>query len=123
MSDFGNRPDGTPKGNGWFGVLKRPDGGVSTELSADSTISIDGKERQVLYPLLVPSLSKEEVTSLLSGDKPTDAIYRKAEQFAAERVAAGLSPFAGPDDKPQPLRTQQEWRAIEEQALREGYQR
>ena len=33
MSDYGKRTDGTNKGAGYFGELKRPDGSVSTEIS------------------------------------------------------------------------------------------
>jgi hypothetical protein len=42
--DYGNRPDGSAKGGGYFGELKRPDGGVSTEISVG--VGIDGKERR-----------------------------------------------------------------------------
>ena len=86
---YGLREDGTPKGSGWLGELKRPDGMVSTELSA--TVKIDGKE--VLIPLLVPTLTKKEVDQLLSGSGYTDATIHKAIEFAKQRIAQGLSPF------------------------------
>ena len=50
--NFGMREDGTPKGMGWLGLLKRPDGKVSSELSVG--VEINGKE--TLLPLFVPTL-------------------------------------------------------------------
>jgi hypothetical protein len=40
MADYGNRPDGSKKGRGYFGEIKRPDGAVSTELSV--SVEFDG---------------------------------------------------------------------------------
>ena len=100
---YGMREDGTAKGNGWFGILpskdpKYPPGAVSTELSATGNIKgPDGKP--VLYPLIVPTLTHEELQHLLSGKKPTDDIYNKAEEFAAQRIKQGLSPFANPTEQ------------------------
>ncbi|MFA5354947.1 MAG: hypothetical protein WC291_12015 [Thermodesulfovibrionales bacterium] len=87
---YGNRVDGTPKGNGFFGPLKRPDGKVSTELSVG--ITLDGKETQI--PVLVPTLTGQEVDFLLAGNKPTSLIIQKAIAHARERIAQGKSPFA-----------------------------
>lgn len=88
--DFGLREDGTPKGSGFLGVMQRPEGGVSSELSIG--VNIDGKETQI--PMLVPTLTEEEVNYLLGGGKPTDAIVAKAVEHAKTRMAQGLSPFA-----------------------------
>jgi hypothetical protein len=93
---FGNRPDGTPKGTGYLGVLKRPDGNVSTELSIG--VPINGKEMDI--PTLVPGLTKEEVNWLLTtpedqiAKKLPESIRRKAVAHAEQRLAAGQSPFA-----------------------------
>jgi len=87
--DYGLRADGTPKGTGWLGELKRPDGKVSTELSIG--VEFDGKEREI--PALVPTLIKPEIDHLLSGAKPTDAIVNKAVAFARQRISQGKSPF------------------------------
>lgn len=95
--DFGNRADGTPKGNGWLGVLQRPDGNVSTEISVG--VEIDGKETEI--PLLVPDLTKDEQAYLLNNDVEGDAflknmpesIMQKAEAHAKAEIAAGRSPF------------------------------
>lgn len=77
---YGKRADNTEKG-GYFGELKRPDGDVSTELS----IGVDYGSGEKEIPTLVPTLTKEEVDHLLSGGEPTDAITRKAVEFAVQR--------------------------------------
>lgn len=106
MNDYGKRPDGTPKGTGFFGEIPRPDGKISTELSAD--VDIDGKN--IAFPLLVPSLSLEEINHLVSGNPPTPQIYDKAIGFAVERMKAGLSPFAGQGEQvPLPKPAEQEF--------------
>lgn len=89
--DYGNRADGTPKGRGWFGELERPGGGVSTELSFTAGM------RDV--PLLAPGITKEEIGLLLSGGRPTDAIYDKALQHARFMERLGRSPFALPGEQ------------------------
>ncbi len=78
------------KGQGFLGTLKRPDGMVSTELSIG--VNIDGKEIEI--PSLVPTLTKEEITYLLKGNKPTQKIVDKAVKHAKKRITEGKSPFA-----------------------------
>jgi hypothetical protein len=84
---------GAPKGLGFLGPLQRGDGRVMSEFSRDA--EIDGKN--VSYPLIVPTLTKDEIHYLLTaGDDaaiPT-SIERKAKAHATERLKAGLSPFA-----------------------------
>lgn len=80
----------TPKGKGYFGELKRPDGDSSTELSSE----FEYKGKKVEYPLIVPTLSKSEIDHLLNGLEPTDDIYNKAESWAKFRINKGMSPFA-----------------------------
>lgn len=89
QQDFGLRVDGTRKGEGFLGVLKRPGGGVSTELSIG--VSLNGQETEI--PTLIPTLSTEERDFLLQGNKPSKAIVRKAVSHARMRRAQGLSPF------------------------------
>jgi hypothetical protein len=96
------RPDGTPKGKGFFGEIKRPDGKVSTELSIG--VNIGGKE--VLIPIMVPTLTKSEVAYLLSGKyNPSarqgvdDVISRKAIDFARQRQAEKKPFFATPQEE------------------------
>ena len=92
--EFGLRVDGTKKGVGFLGLLERPDGKVSTEISIG--IELDGKE--VLMPTLVPTLTKKEIKTLLSlpeggvKDIPEE-IIEKAVQHAGDRIREGKSPF------------------------------
>lgn len=92
---YGQREDGTEKGSGYFGELKRPDGKISTELTVG--VEIDGKETQI--PTLVPGLSKAQVDHLLAGGKPTDAIVDKAVAHARKRMKDGKSVFAEPGER------------------------
>jgi hypothetical protein len=100
--DYGNRPDGSAKGMGFFGELKRPDGDVSTEISVG--VGMDGKEMDI--PLIVPSLTKKELNYLLSTDikgknfftNMPPSIMDKAYEHAQTRIKSGMSPFAGPDE-------------------------
>ena len=91
---YGLRPDGTPKGAGYFGELKRPDGDISTELS----IGIDFGKGEMEIPMLVPNLNKAEIDHLLKGGEPTPSIIDKAVAHARMRIDNGMSPFAGPED-------------------------
>ena len=96
--DFGNRADGTVKGNGFLGVLQRPDGGVSTELSIG--VEFDGKEMQI--PTLVPTLDRNEIDYLLNTPPSPEifkselgkTIMKKAVSHAQLRIRNGKSPFA-----------------------------
>lgn len=93
--DYGNRPDGSKKGTGYFGELKVPGtNDVATEYSIG--INIDGKDMDV--PTLVPTLTPEEKTKLLKiiathGPIP-ESIIRKAAEHAKQRIKEGKSPFA-----------------------------
>jgi hypothetical protein len=96
------RPDGSQKGGGFFGLLKRPDGKVSTEIS----IGLDMGGKEINVPLLVPSLTPEELNYLLQTDVESKdflknippSIMEKAYIHAQERMKAGISPFALPDE-------------------------
>jgi hypothetical protein len=91
------------KGSGYFGELKRPDGKISTELSIG--VNLDGKEMEI--PTLVPTLSQDEVQSLLSGKFPNEKIIQKAVEHAKQRMSSGKSPYAdelgGPDRSKVPI--------------------
>lgn len=89
---YGKRPDGTNKGSGFLGELKMRDGSNSVATEMSIGVDIDGKE--MLVPMIVPTLSEQELNHLLSGGKPTPEIVGKAARHAAERVSAGKSPFA-----------------------------
>ena len=90
--NYGNRPDGTPKGRGFLGELRMPDGRVMTEFS----VGVDWGEGEQEIPTLVPSLSPQEIEHLRRGGQPTDAIIDKAVKYARKRRFQGLSPFATP---------------------------
>lgn len=106
--DYGNRTDGSTKGNGFFGPLKRPDGSVSTEISVG--VGINGKEVEI--PLIVPTLTKDELNYLLRtpvkskgfmSNMPS-SIMEKAYDHAKIRIENGESPFAKPDEMQEPPR-------------------
>ncbi len=90
---YGERIDGTDKGRGFKGEIKNPDGTVSTELSI--TVDIDGQ--RTLIPLLIPTTTAREISTLQGIKNPRDipkAIIDKAIQHAEMRISKGLSPFA-----------------------------
>jgi hypothetical protein len=100
---YGQRADiKQKKGMGYFGQLKRFDGGISTEISVG--VGINGKETEI--PLIVPSLTKKELDYLLNtpvkskkffDDMPPE-ILQKAIAHAKMRIDQDKSPFAGPDE-------------------------
>lgn len=98
---YGLRPDGTPKGKGFLGELKRPDGTVSTEISVG--YEINGKQMDI--PLIVPGLNKKELDYLLNTDIKSkdffknmpDGLEEKAIAHAKKRLAEGKSVFSDPE--------------------------
>lgn len=86
---YGYRTSGKPKGRGFLGELKRPDGDISTEISIG--VNFDGIETEI--PSLVPTLTKEEINHLLSGKPHTREMIDKAVAHARQRMSQGLSPF------------------------------
>ena len=96
-SNWGTREDGTAKGSGWLGPVRMPMGhgqdvaSYMTELSARE--EIDGAERD--FPLLVPTLTPQELFYLRMGNNPTDNIYAKAIEFARNQLRTGKSTFQG----------------------------
>lgn len=94
---YGFRQDGTPKGQGYFGLLDRPGGGVSSELSIGVDIGHGDQE----IPTFVPGLDDQKIDFLLKHDDPQtaspmmwDNITRIAIEHARQRLRQGLSPFA-----------------------------
>ena len=90
---YGKRADGTEKGSGFLGELKRPDGGVSTEISIG--VTIDGKNVEI--PSIVPGLSKSQIDVLLNlgeNEKPPKDVVDIAAAHAKKRISEGKSPFA-----------------------------
>ena len=90
---------GTVKGKGYFGEIPMNQGGAMTEVS--SAYEQDGK--MVSHPLLVPTLNKQEIDLLKMGIEPTPEIYKKAQDYAQQRIGAGQSPFASPQELRYPM--------------------
>jgi hypothetical protein len=90
---------GTLKGKGYFGEIPVNQGGAMTEFS--SAYEQDG--RMVSHPLLVPTLNKQEIDLLRMGIEPTPEIYKKAQDYAQQRIGAGQSPFASPQELRYPM--------------------
>ena len=90
---------GTLKGKGYFGEIPVNEGGAMTEFS--SAYEQDGK--LVSHPLLVPTLNKQEIDLLRMGLEPTPEIYKKAQDYAQQRISAGQSPFASPQELRYPM--------------------
>jgi hypothetical protein len=82
----GSRPDGDAR-KGELGVLKRPGGGISTELSITIQVQELNQGRPTNIPLLVKG--QVDVNGLLSGNRPTDQQMNIAIGRALERVAQG----------------------------------
>jgi hypothetical protein len=85
---------GTVKGKGYFGEVPMDQGGAMTEFS--SAYGQDGKV--VSNPLIVPTLTKQELDWLKAGLDPTPQIIKKAQDYAQQRIGAGQSPFASPQE-------------------------
>src|SRR4029077_13696420 len=93
---YGNRyGTTTPKGLGHLGPLQRPDGGVMSEYSIG--VNIGGRQTEI--PSIVPTLTQDELATVLTlpkGTPPPMAIQQKAIDYAKQRIAARKDPFAGP---------------------------
>jgi hypothetical protein len=87
------------KGRGYMGAIPTSEGMPMTELS--SSFELDGQVIQ--HPLIVPTLTAQEIQLLQMGGEPTPEIYNKAQQFALSRIRQGLSPFATPQDLRMPM--------------------
>ena len=98
MDDSMYRPDGSVKSmKGYLGAIERPDGTVSTEISAG--FEIDGKEMDI--PLMVPGLTKEEINYLITTDIQGEDFFKnmpksiedKAINHAEKRIKEGKNVF------------------------------
>lgn len=101
LSPGGLRHSGmAPKGMGFFGPIATPTGDVSTEISVEEEMN----GQNVEFPLLVPTLSADELSGVVGGNSPSPDVLDKARSHALARILRGLSPFAGPQDLrfPQP---------------------
>jgi hypothetical protein len=87
------------KGLGYFGQIPTQDGSTMTEYS--TSFDINGKN--VSAPLVVPTLTPDELNILTSGQQPTEGIYQKAYNYAKDRINQGLDPFATGNDMRMPM--------------------
>jgi hypothetical protein len=97
--DYGARPDGAPKGQGFLGPLtiQLPDGSraVATEYSVG--VNIDGEEMDIptLVPTLTPAQRKRMLEDIIPNDKPPPRdIVEAAVKHARKRLSEGKSVFA-----------------------------
>ena len=91
----------TAKGKGYFGEIPDAQGRPMTELSS----AYEDNGKLVPHPLVVPTLTKEEIDLLKMGI-PNEQIYQKAEDWAKSRLGQGQSPFATPQDVRFPVPTE-----------------
>jgi hypothetical protein len=90
LAQYGLRHSGEGvKGKGYFGPMAGREGTV-TELSAE--------DESGEFPLVVPTLTAEEIELLLAGKDPTAEMMEKASSWAATRRKRGESPFASPTE-------------------------
>jgi hypothetical protein len=78
------------KGKGYFGKLPNKAGGHSTEISTE--------DESGEYPLIVPTLTAQELDALLANEEPTEEVYSKARSWADTRRQRNQSPFAAPTE-------------------------
>ena len=97
---YGKRENGTNKGLGYFGMLPRLDDPniQSSELSTSYTMN--GKN--ISMPSIVPTLTREELNILLSGQPPTRDMEDKIVGHAMQRIRAGKNTFAQPGEQISP---------------------
>jgi len=98
------RDDGTARGPGYFGSLAMRDGLdiTSTECAYRLLVKVPKRSHghlrhiymRTLVPLLVPTLTREEIAHLVDGGDPTSMIRTKAILHAEARLSQSLSPFA-----------------------------
>jgi len=89
---YGLREDKTQKGLGYFGEIPMTGGpnDFMTELGSQMTED----EGEFHFPLIVPTLTREELDHLASGKEATNEIWKKAQDHAVMRRDQGKDPFA-----------------------------
>lgn len=123
--DFGLRPDGTPRGDGFLGVLGLKGGGIATEYSFGTT-DVTGEEMDI--PSLVPTLTQKEIKvmtdDIIPNRKPIPRdIARKAVVHAKKRLNEGKSVFAEVEmesEETEPVETRRPGESINQYLKRTG---
>ena len=101
-TQWDTREDGSQKGDGFLGPLRRPDrSSVMSEYSMSADLkNPDGSWMD--FPTLVPTLDEGEVNTILGireGDELPSSIIRKAQDHASQRLSAGQPVFAQPGEQ------------------------
>lgn len=89
--EFGKRPDGSNKGEGWLGRIPMKDGSNAVMTEQTVGVNIDGKDMDI--PLIVRGMPQSDIDWLASGKKPTEEMIRRAAEHAKKRLAEGKSPY------------------------------
>lgn len=97
--EYGARPDGAPKGQGFLGPLtiQLPDGSTAVATEYSVGVNINGKEMDIptLVPTLTPAQRKRMLEDIIPNDKPPPRdIVEAAVKHARKRLAEGKSVFA-----------------------------
>lgn len=87
------------KGLGYMGKVPTAMGAPMTELS--TTFEVNGKPMSA--PLMVPTLSAQEMRALQAGGQPTEDVYRKAYEYAMRRMQQNKDTFAQPQELRYPV--------------------
>jgi hypothetical protein len=96
VGNFGLRHDKSGyKGLGFLGDLRDINGIHMTEFSIGT--EIDGKEMEI--PSIVPTLTKDEIRTIVDDKTTTETINKKAYRYAEKRVAEGKSVWASDVDR------------------------
>ena len=89
--DFGNRVDGTKKGEGWLGRIPMQDG--SGRVMTEQTTEMDVDGERVAFPLIHPGSTKEDLDIMANGGQlPRESVI-KALDHAMGRKKQGKSPY------------------------------
>lgn len=100
VKTYGNRPDGTPKGAGYFGEIANPYLPPGN-FSGEKTIGINLGGKDISIPTLVPTLTTQEIRAVLQAKDAKDIpepIVRKAVEHAKLRMQQGKPIYATPDE-------------------------
>jgi hypothetical protein len=95
IAAYGLRENRTLKGPGYFGEVANSDDPdlYATELPIRSRVR-DEFDRPIWIPLVVPTLTREELAHLVDGGDPTKEMVQKAVEYALWRRMNKKSPFA-----------------------------
>jgi hypothetical protein len=117
-SNFGLRHDKSGyKGMGFLGDLQDGKGTHMTEFSLGT--EIDGKAMEI--PSIVPTLTKDEIKTIVDDKTTTDAINKKAYRYAEKRLAEGKSVWASDADRKEEILKRTTSSEEELQALMKHY--